>query len=163
LTRIYLSLGSNIGDRAGYLRQAAEHLDAGGVKILRASAIYETEPVNLVRQDWFLNQVLEAETELFPRQLLKRVNRIERGLGRVRTVPKGPRTLDIDILFYGTSVVSAIELEIPHPRLAERRFVLVPLAELAPDLRHPVTSRTVRQMLESAPAAAVRRVPDPRG
>ena len=89
-------------------------------------------------------------------QLLTRVGRVERDLGRKRTVRKGPRTIDIDILFYGAAVVETTRLEIPHPRIAERRFVLVPLAELAPDLRHPVTHRTVRQMLESAPPAVVR-------
>ena len=86
-------------------------------------------------------------------QLLTRIGRIERELGRVRTLPNGPRTIDIDILFYGAAVVETTRLQIPHPRIAERRFVLAPLAELAPDLRHPVTQRSVRQMLESAPPA----------
>ena len=90
-------------------------------------------------QAWFLNQVVEAETALFPMQLLTRIGRIERELGRVRTVRKRPRTIDIDILLYGAAVVQTARLEIPHPRMAERRFVLAPLAELAPDLRHPVT------------------------
>jgi 7,8-dihydro-6-hydroxymethylpterin-pyrophosphokinase len=89
-------------------------------------------------------------------QLLTRIGRVERELGRTRTVRKGPRTIDIDILFYGAAVVETERLEIPHPRIAERRFVLAPLAELAPDLRHPVTHRSVRQMLESAPPAVVR-------
>ena len=124
--------------------------------MLHTSRIYETEPVDYVEQAWFLNQVVEAETTLFPMQLLARVGRVERDLGRKRTVRKGPRTIDIDILFYGAAVVETRRLEIPHPRIAERRFVLVPLAELVPDLRHPVTHRTVRQMLESAPPAVVR-------
>jgi 2-amino-4-hydroxy-6-hydroxymethyldihydropteridine diphosphokinase len=156
LKRIYLSLGSNIGDREANLRKAVEQLASQDMRVLHTSRIYETEPVDYIDQAWFLNQVVEAETALFPMQLLTRVGRVERELGRKRTVRKGPRTIDIDILFYGAAVVETTRLEIPHPRIAERRFVLVPLAELAPDLRHPVTHRNVRQMLESAPPAVVR-------
>jgi 2-amino-4-hydroxy-6-hydroxymethyldihydropteridine diphosphokinase len=156
LRRIYLSLGSNIGDREANLRRAVEQLASQDMRVLHTSRIYETEPVDYVDQAWFLNQVVEAETALFPMQLLTRVGRVERELGRKRTVRKGPRTIDIDILFYGAAVVETTRLEIPHPRIAERRFVLVPLAELAPELRHPVTHRTIRQMLESAPPAVVR-------
>jgi 2-amino-4-hydroxy-6-hydroxymethyldihydropteridine diphosphokinase len=153
---IYLSLGSNIGNREDHLRAAVERLGPAGVRVLRASPLYETEPVDYTAQPWFLNQVVEAETELFPLQLLKVTQRIERELGRVRSVPKGPRTVDIDILFYGRAVVHTERLEIPHPRLAERRFVLAPLADLAPDLRHPLTKLTVREMLAAAPEAQVR-------
>jgi 2-amino-4-hydroxy-6-hydroxymethyldihydropteridine diphosphokinase len=156
LKRIYLSLGSNIGDRESNLRTAVEHLASQDVRVLHTSRIYETEPVDYINQAWFLNQVVEAETALFPMQLLTRIARVERELGRVRRVPKGPRTIDIDILFYAAAIVETVRLEIPHPRIAERRFVLAPLAELAPDLRHPVTHRSVRQMLESAPPAVVR-------
>jgi 2-amino-4-hydroxy-6-hydroxymethyldihydropteridine diphosphokinase len=156
LKRIYLSLGSNIGDREGNLRKAVERLAAHDVHVLHGSRIYETEPVDYLEQAWFLNQVVEAETGLFPLQLLTRIGRVERGLGRTRTLHKGPRTIDIDILFYGSAVVDTARLEVPHPRIAARRFVLAPLAELAPDLRHPVTHRSVRQMLESAPPAVVR-------
>jgi 2-amino-4-hydroxy-6-hydroxymethyldihydropteridine diphosphokinase len=99
---------------------------------------------------------VEAETTLSPARLLSRIGKIERALGRVRTVAKGPRTIDIDILLYGNAVVRTAALEIPHPRMAERRFVLAPLADLAPDLRHPVTRRTVREMLDAAPAQTVR-------
>ena len=155
---IYLSLGSNIGDREGNLRQAVERLPPHGVRVLRQSRIYETEPVDYKDQAWFLNQVLEAETALFPMQLLASLGRLERELGRLRTRPKGPRTIDIDILFYGAATVATAQLQIPQPRMAERRFVLVPLAELAPNLRHPVTHRSVSQMLESAPPAVVRLV-----
>ena len=153
---IYLSLGSNIGDREGNLRKAVERLAAEDVRVLRMSRVYETEPVDYKDQAWFLNQVVEAETALFPMQLLTRIGRVERELGRVRTVRKGPRTIDIDILFYAAAVVETARLEIPHPRIAERRFVLAPLAELAADLRHPLTHRSVRRMLESAPPAVVR-------
>ena len=141
---LYLSLGSNVGDREANLHAAVERLGAA-----RVSPIYETEPVDYVNQAWFLNLVAEVETDLFPRQALAWTQRIERELGRVRTVPKGPRTIDIDILLFGGVLMRTKELEIPHPRMAERRFVLQPLADLAPDLRHPATGRTVREMLAS--------------
>ncbi len=156
MKRIYLSLGSNIGDRAENLRLAMERLEESDVRVLRCSRIYETEPVDYLDQAWFLNQVVEAETTLFPLQLLSRTGRIERELGRKRTVKKGPRTIDIDILFYAAAVIETPRLEIPHPRIAERRFVLAPLAELAPELRHPVTHQSLRQMLTAAPSAVVR-------
>lgn len=156
MKRIYLSLGSNIGEREAHLRGAIEQLEAPDLRVLRVSRTYETEPVDYVDQRQFLNLVVEAETSLFPLQLLSRVNKIEHALGRVRSVAKGPRTLDIDILFYGKSVIHSATLEVPHPRLAERRFVLVPLAELAPELRHPVTRQSVSEMLDAAPAQGVR-------
>jgi 2-amino-4-hydroxy-6-hydroxymethyldihydropteridine diphosphokinase len=156
LKLVYLSLGSNIGDRAAHLQAAVERLTAAGIRVLRASPLYETEPVDYTNQAWFLNQAVEAETVLFPRQLLTRIQKIERDLGRIRTIPKGPRTLDIDILFYGSAVIHTTTLDIPHPRLADRRFVLAPLADLVPDLRHPETGRSVRQMLLDAPPQALR-------
>ena len=159
MKRIYLSLGSNIGDRAENLRVAVERLGESDVRVLHCSRIYETEPVDYLNQAWFLNQVVEAETTLFPLQLLWRTGRIERDLGRKRTVKKGPRTIDIDILFYGKAVVRAAKLEIPHPRMHERRFVLAPLADLAPELRHPVMRQTVREMLAAAPSASWKRKP----
>jgi 2-amino-4-hydroxy-6-hydroxymethyldihydropteridine diphosphokinase len=152
---IYLSLGSNIGDREGNLEAAVERLE-GEMRILRVSPMYETEPVDYTAQRWFLNLVVEAETALFPLQLLARIQKIERALGRVRAVPKGPRTIDIDILFHGSTVMRTATLEIPHPRIAERRFVLAPLADLAPALRHPVSHRTVRELLDAAPSQTVR-------
>lgn len=154
---VYLSLGSNIGDRARNLQAALEQLAAPDLRVVRASPTYETEPLEYAAQRWFLNLVAEAATELLPMQLLMRIGRVERALGRVRTVPKGPRIIDIDILFYGRTIVRAAKLEIPHPRMAERRFVLAPLADLAPDLRHPVTGKTIREMLDAAPHQAVRR------
>jgi 2-amino-4-hydroxy-6-hydroxymethyldihydropteridine diphosphokinase len=154
---VYLSLGSNIGDRARHLEEAIERLPAAGVNVLRVSPLYETEPVDYTAQAWFLNLVVEAETILFPMQLLSRTARIERELGRIRSLAKGPRTIDIDILLYGRAVVKTARLEIPHPRMAERRFVLAPLNDLAPNLRHPVTHRSVREMLDAAPDASVRR------
>jgi 2-amino-4-hydroxy-6-hydroxymethyldihydropteridine diphosphokinase len=159
LTTVYLSLGSNLGDRALNLALARKHLEAEDVRILRASSIYETAPRDLTAQPWFLNQVIEAETSLFPRQLLHRVLKVERAMGRKRTAPKGPRVIDVDILLFGASTVSTPELDIPHPRMAERRFVLEPLAELAPDLRHPVMLKSVRDMLAKVMDQAVRRHP----
>ena len=144
---MYLSLGSNLGDRENQLREAIRRLDAADVHVLRESSIRETEPHDVRDQPWFLNMVVEAETELFPKQLLARIQRIESEMGRRRVVPKGPRTIDIDILFYGNALVKSAELEIPHPRIPQRRFVLEPLAELAPDLRHPLNRLTVREML----------------
>ena len=152
---VYLSLGSNMGDREGNLRAAINALPAAGVKVLRVSPVYETEPVDYTAQAWFLNLVVEAETDLFPMQLLARTARIERALKRARTVAKGPRTIDIDILLYGSSVVRTETLQIPHPRMAERRFVLQPLVDLSPDLRHPLLQKTVRELLAAAPAQVV--------
>jgi 2-amino-4-hydroxy-6-hydroxymethyldihydropteridine diphosphokinase len=153
---VYLSLGSNLGDRAENLQNAIERLAAPGLSVMRVSPIYETEPMDYANQNWFLNVVIEAETTFFPMQLLTRTSKIERSLGRVRTIANGPRTIDIDILLYGTVVMHSTRLEIPHPRMTERRFVLAPLADLAPGLRHPVTHRTVREMLGAAPPAVVR-------
>ena len=150
----YLSLGSNIGDREACLRQALERLEAAGVRVARRSSIYETEPQDLRDQPWFLNMAVEVETELDPMQLLACIHKIESEMGRQRTIPKGPRTIDIDILFYGDSVIACSELEIPHPRLDRRRFVLEPLAEITPDLRHPITGKTVREMFAALPSTS---------
>lgn len=155
---IYVALGSNLGDRGAHLRAAIEKLPAAGIRVLRESPVYETEPVGYAHQPWFLNMVLEAETALFPMQLLARTARIERELGRVPTRPNGPRIIDIDILLYGKAAVHAARLEIPHPRMHQRRFVLAPLADLAPELIHPLFHRTVRQLLEAAPPETVRRL-----
>jgi 2-amino-4-hydroxy-6-hydroxymethyldihydropteridine diphosphokinase len=154
---VYLSLGSNLGDRALNLARARDLLSAS-LPIARASSLYETEPRDFPNQPWFLNQVIEVYGALFPRVLLTHTRMIEQRIGRRRTVAKGPRLIDVDILLYGDSVIHTEELEIPHPRMAERRFVLEPLAELAPELRHPVTRQTIRQMLTRVADQAVRRV-----
>jgi 2-amino-4-hydroxy-6-hydroxymethyldihydropteridine diphosphokinase len=157
LKTVYLSLGSNLGDRAQHLEDALKSLEAGGVHIKRRSSIYETEPQELRSQPWFLNLVAEAETSLFPVRLLKRILKIERDLGRQRVTPKGPRTLDIDILLYGRFAVATPELTIPHRAMTERRFVLEPLAELAADLRHPVSGKTIKELLGSLTNQTVRK------
>jgi 2-amino-4-hydroxy-6-hydroxymethyldihydropteridine diphosphokinase len=144
---IYLSLGSNLGDRAVNLERAITALPGAGVQVLRRSSLYETEPVDFLAQPWFLNCVVEAETSLMPRQLLHALQAIERAFGSRKLVARGPRVIDLDILFYGASVIRTEEMDIPHPRMAQRRFVLVPLAELAPGLRHPVLGATIAEMI----------------
>jgi len=152
LKTVYLGLGSNVGDREANLREALERLEAAGIRVARRSSLYETEPLELRDQPWFLNAVVEVETDLFPRQLLGCLQNIEHEMGRRRVTPKGPRNIDIDILFYGRSVIETPELRVPHPRIAQRRFVLEPLSEIAPVLRHPVTGKTAREMLAAAEA-----------
>lgn len=147
-----------MGDRQQNLRLALERLQGRDLRLRRVSGLYETEPMGLREQAWFLNQVAEFETELMPRQLLHRMQKIERALGRKRTVRNGPRTLDLDILLYGSAVIDCDELVVPHPRYHERRFVLTPLAELNPGLRDPVTHRSVAQMLQALEGQTVRRV-----
>lgn len=140
---VYLSLGSNVGDRLGNLRRAMQLFCGEGIALRCTSSIYETEPVDNPNQDWFLNCVAEVRTALEPLALLHRLQEIEAQLGRKRKIPKGPRTIDIDILLYGDLVRQSEELTLPHPRMLQRRFVLEPLAEIAPTLRIPGTTRTV--------------------
>jgi 2-amino-4-hydroxy-6-hydroxymethyldihydropteridine diphosphokinase len=158
LKTAYLALGSNIGDREANLREALARLEAADVRVTRKSSIYETEPRYVRDQPEFLNAVVEAETGLFPLQLLARVRKIEQEMGRQRVTPNGPRNIDIDILFYGKSVIDAPELQVPHPRIAERSFVLEPLAEIAPQLRHPLTGKTASEMLAALEPQGVRRL-----
>jgi 2-amino-4-hydroxy-6-hydroxymethyldihydropteridine diphosphokinase len=155
---VYLSLGSNLGDREQMLQSALDRLHGAGLRILRLSPVYETEPVGLKEQRLFLNLAAEAETDLFPMLLLSRIQKVELQLGRKRTgPPNGPRSIDIDILFYGRFTVRSARLEIPHPRLHERRFVLGPLVELAPELRHPTLGRTMRDLLASLEGQKIRK------
>jgi 2-amino-4-hydroxy-6-hydroxymethyldihydropteridine diphosphokinase len=157
LNVVYLGLGSNLGDSETILQSALAKLNGPDLKLRRVSSLYETEPIGLREQRWFLNLVAEFETDLFPKQLLHRIKKIENELGRKRTVRNGPRTIDVDILLYGSFVVSTEELEIPHPRYRERRFTLAPLAELNPALRDPVTGKTVTEMLADLPGQLARR------
>ena len=154
---VYLGLGSNVGDREAMLQAALRALESPRLHILRVSPVYETEPMDVPGQDWFLNLVAEAETDLFPFQLLRSTAKVEAQLGRRRLTPKGPRNIDIDILLFRNAVVKTAALEIPHPRFRDRRFVLAPLADLAADLRDPVTGKTVRELLADLRGQAVRR------
>ena len=154
----FLGLGSNVGDREAHLREAVKLLESDEVRVLRRSSLYETAPQEMLDQPWFLNAVVQVETTLFPMQLLARVRQIERDMGRRRVTPKGPRNIDIDILFYGRVVMATAELEVPHPRIAQRRFVLDPLAEIAPDFRHPLTGKTAHEMLNALEPQGVRRL-----
>ncbi len=156
---VYLSLGSNLGDRERMLAEALRLLQAPDLRVTRISPVYETEPQDVKGQAWFLNLVAETETDLFPRQLLARIQKIEKQLGRKRGAPKGPRTIDIDILLFGSSVIDTPDLVVPHPLMTERRFVLQPLADLVPELRHPVLRRTVRELLSGVSGQAVRPYP----
>jgi 2-amino-4-hydroxy-6-hydroxymethyldihydropteridine diphosphokinase len=154
----YLGLGSNIGNREANLREALERLESDGIRVVRRSSLYETEPRDLRDQPWFLNAVVEVETDLFPLQLLAHIQNVERAMGRRRMTPKGPRNIDIDILFYGRSVINAADLEVPHPRIAQRRFVLEPFSEIAPEFRHPLSGKTAREMLAALEPQGIRRL-----
>ena len=149
--RIYLGMGSNRGGRLANLERAMVELGKVGVHVQRTSSFYRTEPVDFGPQAWFLNCAVEATTALMPMQLLKAVKTVERTLGRRPGVNKGPRPIDIDILLYENVVVRTAALTIPHERMNTRRFVLIPLRELAPATRHPVSRRTVAEMLQGAP------------
>ncbi len=148
---VYIALGSNVGDRAAMLERAIAAMNSAGIRVSRQSSFYVTEPVDAPGQAWFLNAVVEAETSLLPLQLLHALLTIERELGRRRITPHGPRTIDLDILFYGSSVIRSKELQVPHSRLSERRFVLVPLVQIAPELRHPALHKSVTQLLAETP------------
>ena len=153
---VYLSLGSNLGDRAAHLQRALDELATAGIEVARVSPFFRTEPLDYRPQPWFLNGVAEIRTELLPLRLLSTLQRIERKMGRRRTLPKGPRTIDLDILFYDNSIIRSSQLVVPHPRMEERKFVLVPLSDLAPTHRHPATRKTVAEMLnESADRSQV--------
>ena len=149
MTTVYLSLGSNMGDRAGNIERAIAALGQREVRVTQESSLYETEPLEIREQPWFLNCAIAAETELSPERLMRVLLEIEREMGRERILPKGPRVIDMDILLYGSNIVKEPELEIPHPRMAERKFVLVPLAEIAGEANHPVAMMTIAEMLEA--------------
>jgi 2-amino-4-hydroxy-6-hydroxymethyldihydropteridine diphosphokinase len=157
----YLSLGSNVGDRAAHLRDAITRLKEIG-RVISVSSFYETEPVDvpieMKDQPWFLNCAVSLDTTLTANQLMARLLNIEEEMGRRRVQKKGPRTIDIDILLFGDMIVDSPEVTIPHPAMHARRFVLQPLAEIAPDARHPILKKTIVELLEKLPAGqAVRK------
>jgi 2-amino-4-hydroxy-6-hydroxymethyldihydropteridine diphosphokinase len=155
---VFIGLGSNLGERERALEGARRGLAESGFRLRVESSLYETEPVGGPPQGWFLNQVVGGETDLAPEELLRACLAVERSLGRVRDVRDGPRTLDADLLLYGDEVRAEGPLQLPHPRLHLRRFVLVPLAEVAPEAWHPRLRLTARQLLERCPDhSAVRR------
>ena len=157
--RVYLSLGSNLGDRENNLRSAIAALPSAHFHVSKVSSLYETEPVDYFEQPWFLNCVVEGETESQPADLLRTLRAIEAQLGSKKAFAKGPRLLDIDILLYSDLSLDTSELQIPHPRMLERKFVLAPLAEIAPVLRHPSWPANARDLLaQSADASVVRPV-----
>lgn len=144
---VYLALGSNIGDREKNLREAIRLLTESNICIAKISSIYETEPVDYLDQAWFLNAVLEAETDLPAVQALATLRDIESQMGSKKAFAKGPRLIDLDILLYANDTVTTPDLQIPHPRMLQRNFVLVPLAEIAPTLRHPSWPTSAAELL----------------
>jgi 2-amino-4-hydroxy-6-hydroxymethyldihydropteridine diphosphokinase len=154
----YLSLGSNLGDRAANLRAAVAQMDVAG-RLLAVSALYETQPVDVPEQPWFLNCVAAIATDETPRELLQLALRVEAEMGRLRMRDKGPRKIDIDVVLFGDYVVDEPGLKIPHPSMHQRRFVLEPLVEIAPEARHPELGKTARELLaELADGQMVRRL-----
>jgi 2-amino-4-hydroxy-6-hydroxymethyldihydropteridine diphosphokinase len=160
---VFLGLGSNLGDREAAIAGAVERLSARGFRATARSSLWLTEPVGGPPQGCFLNAVAGGETELGPEALLEACLATEREMGRVRAERNGPRTIDVDLLVYGDERRDQPGLVVPHPRMHERRFVLAPLAEVAPGLVHPVLGATVAELLERCPDRSFVRLHDPAG
>lgn len=157
---VYLALGTNIGDREANLREALSLLSASAVQISKLSSVYETEPVDYLDQPWFLNAVLEGRTELSPGELLATLRGIETEMGSKKPFAKGPRLIDLDILLYNDDTVDTAALQVPHPRMLQRNFVLAPLAEIAPTLRHPSWPGNAADLFAASPDKSVVRRKD---
>jgi 2-amino-4-hydroxy-6-hydroxymethyldihydropteridine diphosphokinase len=140
---IFLGIGSNLGDRLQNLNECMNEFS-----IIQKSSIYETEPVGFLEQPWFLNAVVQIDSTLTPRELLKQCQSIETRLERKREIPKGPRSIDIDILFFGDQIIQESDLMIPHPEIANRRFVLIPMNQIAPHFLHPVLKKSISELLQ---------------
>lgn len=156
--RIFLSLGSNLGSRFRHISDAIRRMRDKGLLIDQRSSLYETQPVEVSGQPDFINMNCEIKTSLEAEQLLQMCLDIERTMGRVRAKPKGPRTIDIDILFYGQRILQTNHLSIPHPAVARRRFVLIPMVEIAPEFRDPISGLTMREVLVKCPDPSAVRV-----
>jgi 2-amino-4-hydroxy-6-hydroxymethyldihydropteridine diphosphokinase len=156
---VYIALGSNIGDREANLREAIQLVSQSGLQISKLSSLYETEPVGYLDQPWFLNAVLAAQTDLPAPQLLATLRQIESQMGSAKPFVNGPRLIDLDVLLYGDDTIDTPDLKVPHPRMLQRNFVLAPLAEIAPDLRHPSWSAIAADLLARSPdKSLIRRV-----
>ena len=155
---VYLALGSNIGDREKNLREAVRLLTESQLRITKLSSLYETEPVDFLDQPWFLNAALEAQTDLPAGELLATLRNIESQMGSKKAFAKGPRLIDLDILVYGDETIATPELQVPHPRMLQRNFVLVPLAEIAPAFRHPSWTASAAELLFRSPDSSIVRL-----
>jgi len=149
--RVFIGLGSNIGDRRAHLDRARKALGRADIEVSQQSSLYRTDPVEVVDQDEFINQVVGCETVLGPEAILEVCLAVERSMGRVRTRDKGPRVIDLDLLLAGDDIRSGGALQVPHPRMHLRRFVLVPLAEISPEAWHPVLNLTAAELLAKCP------------
>ncbi|MCH8290455.1 2-amino-4-hydroxy-6-hydroxymethyldihydropteridine diphosphokinase [Candidatus Poribacteria bacterium] len=152
LPTAYISFGSNVGDRLVHINQALQYLsEADGILVTKVSSLYETEPVGYEEQDWFLNGVVAVETGLSPRQLLKVLQQIEKRIGRQQRKRWGPREMDLDLLIFDQRCINTPDLIVPHPEMHQRRFVLIPFAEIAPDTIHPILRQNIRTLLDDLP------------
>lgn len=156
MSTAYISIGSNLGDRLEYTREAIRKIkQSKEIEIRKTSSVYETQPAEYKNQPWFLNMILEIKTTLDPLSLLELLSGIENLMGRKRNQRYGPRNIDLDLLLYDDLVLNSDKLTLPHPRMDQRRFVLVPLAEIAPKLVHPLLKKTIRRLLEELPTESV--------